>query len=257
MAQAGFPDDFSAKTLEPFVRFGTPTRASKSRGDQFDRIELERDKDVAAHRTRLAGASWLIKDLPIGVAKRNDFEEKGLFVCCALPLHLDVERDDRWSCSGSADLIYPNWINPRDLWFLGKDNRLYRSNPLTVGEVRRNGGVLYYAEAKTTSLVLNLRLDLPTAKKIARETHSYFVDLVVERLEYAQAGQWSYFRTDALREEDGDCASLVRSYNVGLGNGVAPFYFVVDERPWMVQADLRSAVLKDHTGKIVASYQLK
>jgi hypothetical protein len=257
MAAVDFPDDLTAQSLEQFVRFGTRARAAKSKGDQFDRLELERDRDLAAHRERLAGASWLVKDLGIQVPRREDFTTNGLFVTCTVPFHLDVPREEQWSCSVAHSRIYPNWANVMDVWFLAKDKRLYRCNPLAIEDVQRNGGVLYFPEAKVTSLILNVGVDLAAAKNITRQSHSYAVDLVVERLQYSQVRQWGYFRTDTLREEDLNSAAVVRRYDLGMGTGVAPTYFVVDERPWLVHGGLRSAVLKDHRGNPIASFKLK
>jgi hypothetical protein len=257
MAQAGFADDFDALAMEGFVRFGTAARAQKFEGDQFDRLEVERDRDVAAHAARLAKTRWLIKDRPIEVPEREDFAKKGLFVNCAVPLRLGVAKGDQWSTSGHGFRIFPNWADPLDVWFLAKGNRLVRCNPLQVEEVQRSGGELYYAEVPTTSLILNLRLDLATAKAIARQSHSYSVDLVLYNLRYIRAAQWGYFREGSLRSRDWDCAGIMRSYDVGLGTGPVPNYFVVEQRPWLARAELQSAVLKDHRGNSIASFQRK
>jgi hypothetical protein len=169
---------------------------------------VQRDWDVAAHRTRLANASWLLKDLPVEVPERDDFASKGLFVTCAVALRLEVLPADRWTCSVARSRIHPNWADGRNVWYLTKDNRLAQCHPLAVDDVRRNGGVLYFPEALSTSLILNVRTDIATAKKVTRETHSYSIDLVVDRLRYGQASR----RADLIEHLDNARHSAFRCF---------------------------------------------
>jgi hypothetical protein len=128
MSKAGFGDLMDSDLVEGFVRYGTIARARKAATDQFGRIEAEKEADD--HRRRIEKQVFHLSRVPVLVAERDDFEQKGLFVIGQVPFRLGVHKpqsSDR--LGGSLRRLHPCWADVFTYWFLTKDGKLSSCTP--------------------------------------------------------------------------------------------------------------------------------
>lgn len=261
MSAAGFAMNLlenqiaNAPSIQAFVLYGTMDRARKAmRGDQFDRAEAG---DAAQkHREGLKTQTFLISNQPIFVPRRDDFQEKGLFVTCRLGIHLDANSEQP-QFSGSASAIHLDTSNKNQCWYLTKDGKLGQcQGAADAAFVLRNNGVLYLPEGGKTDLTLVLSVELDDAKAIARNAGDYLADVVISDLRFEERFGWGYFNRSSLISNDWDCLPILRMHFVGLENKDQPDFFEaeLEKPPSMLQAELVSFNLKKRSGKVIAGY---
>jgi hypothetical protein len=252
LKQAGFRPEPDNSTLARFVRFGTEERAKKYSRDQFGRIEAE--KELEGHAEKVASKVYLIKELTVQIPRRQDFQEKGLFVQCMLGFRLDILGAD--DPPKPISRLYGVTANTLYYYYLTKQGTLRSCPSDEVAAVRRANGILYHPEMSRTRLTIQLNLSLDEAKEIARNPKDYVIDLTVQGLKYERAYEWGFFKRDDLLREDYDCDRLRKADDLGAADPNEPTYFRVEQRfhPMLLSADLVSLTLRTKSGKVIASF---
>lgn len=257
---AGYP--FAGpQTIEQYVRFGSAQATSNALGDQFSELQAERDAEAA--RQTIGKKTFILKDRRISIPRRNDFEEKGLFISCDLGLALEgglgADADPK-AYSGKMEHVSINKVDDRVGWFLTKDKQIAPcSNQVEMRAVNTSGGYLYYPFGKWHSLYINLGHDLSFAKDVSQNRSRYSVDVIFRNLQYRRLTEAAYYQRQALLDNDLDCDSVEHLQDSAelAGGQEIPLVFrtdtPIDKLPKMLIADLIGVRVKKD-GTVIASY---
>jgi hypothetical protein len=242
--------------IEQYVRFGSAETASHALLDQFSEIEAERANETA--RQAISKRTYIFKDRPVDVPRRNDFEEKGLFISSDVNLALEgtTDRDMKYY-SGKMMHVTIVKVNDRAGWYLTKDKQLIPChNQEEMAEVIRNEGYLYYPFGRSHSLFINLGSDLSLAKDLSQNRSQYTVDVILRDLQYQRISELGYYQRKALQENDLDCSLLEDLTGLRAKTDI-PLVFHPDtpyeKLPKMVTATLVAVRVKKD-GKVIGSY---
>jgi tetratricopeptide (TPR) repeat protein len=259
---AGFRGTPYEIAIEQYARFGSAKSARKATlGHPLDRVDAE-DK-AEGHRRKVADRVWCLRNQPIIVPKDNNekyVRDGMLLVSCYVPFRVNIEpKEGKDSISDSLWRLHASWTSNANMWFLTKEGTLREcKDGQDVLAVEKANGILYIPEGKTTDLAFILTVEKAVAKKFVHQPREFNVDLVFDQLEYQQALDWGFYRRDKLIEADWNSQALIDWNSSGAFKDVKdPDYFRPEggKMPYLVCADLVSAVLKDKNGKVIVSYK--
>lgn len=163
-----------------YVVYGSLHLAQKAQsGDQFDRLEAE--EQAKAHQLRMETGLIGIRNLPIRVPDRNDFESLGVIVYSRIGLRLDVRepgaagaRDKRGSLSDKLRAVYPFWATGTGYWFLTKDGKLRACETnADLGAVIGAKGILYLPDGPSSELTFRINLDFAEGEQHGKRTEEH------------------------------------------------------------------------------------
>ena len=263
--QAGFTRESNMFDIKDYLKFGSASLAKKFKnGDNFDKIEA--NKEAANYRDSLTKRNFYLNNLKFQVVGSNDIENKGLRVIIPVPFRAFKGEKEQTSGllserPGSSDVRRDalGWA------FLTKTDKLQRcQNFNEVDEVRRQNGVLYMAEADTSTLYLVLKGEFDALKQIARNSNDYSVRIEFGGMLYTRPETWGYYKEAALKEENWDC-QVLRDRWPPLLEDKQPDYFVThssglkdgEKIPEILMATLMSlSVSNDKKKEIIGGYNI-
>ena len=266
LVEAGFPGaQWWGRELLDYARFGSRQAADASaRGDGFDKVEA--DRAAAGHRTALRGRTFRVGGLPLTPIVRSDVQDRGLLVELALPVRVRSWRGapfyDAPACfDGALAGMHASEIDARRTAFLTAEGKLRDCSPAEADAVLRNSGVLYFAERGPTTLMVLVRGDFETLKRIGRNAKDYTAEVEFSGLAFVRPETWGYFRRDAYLDADWDCERLTDDSS-SAPKSTQPAYFPTATRagggvPEIPTAGLISVRLLDGSGEPIGGYRAR
>lgn len=207
LVEAGFPGaQWWGREFLDYARFGSRQAAdAAARGDAFDKVDA--DRAAAGHRAALRGRTFRVGGLPLTPIVRSDVQDRGLLVELALPVRVRSWRGapfyDAPACfDGALAGMHASEIDARRTAFLTAEGKLRDCSPADANAVLRNSGVLYYAEWGPTTLMVLVRGDFETLKRIGRNAKEYTAEVEFSGLTFVRPETWGYFRRDAYLDVD-------------------------------------------------------
>lgn len=265
LAEAGFNDKGSwNRHLEAFTRFGSRKAYDQYlRGDAFDRIEVTKASKEHREKLRFRRFTVSLKFRPLVL---DDIETRGLVARIDLPLRVRGKEpffDDTKGFSGVLAELHPSEADTLRLAFLTKNGTVQYCTQAEAAEVRRNKGVLYFAEQANTNLVLIFKDKLDLLKEISRNSTDYRVEMDFCEVCYERPLAWGLFRTDTFLAANWDSQKIWLDYLLDDKNPQPVYFPTAIEKeneakiPELVRATVDSLRIVDRTGTVIGGWYVE